>query len=279
VIEGLNSATKYIYHYTSMDTAKIILKSRRLKFGSYMKTNDPKETKHWEFDLGTNEHTDLGKYDMEALGVWLSKELKANTKVACFSLDTEPLTGDHTADIFNRGFCKPRMWVQYAANHTGVCLVFDFQTLDALVREQFSSGLIFGGPVQYVNRSIVTNWEDIAYTINVDYLSRMGPKAYVKWHRQWFFKRLFFEKMTDWKDEREFRWIVCGFESGDLFVELKNALVGIVFGENSEEAEVDAVMEMTSGMGFRRTRLKWKNCSPWYDFGNLKYIGFKPNQG
>ena len=138
MIEGVTSAEQYIYHYTPF--AKAIVESHSLKVGMYIKTNDPKESKHWEFDLGTNEHADLGQYDMKSLGRWLSTELKANTRVACFSLDTAPLGGDHMSDIFKRGFCKPRMWAQYAGFHKGACLVFDYQRLSRLVVERFDSG-------------------------------------------------------------------------------------------------------------------------------------------
>ncbi|MGC2223688.1 MAG: hypothetical protein WA624_15715, partial [Methylocella sp.] len=57
MVETLTSTSKYIYHYTPW--AKTILKTHTLKFGMYTHTNDPKESKDWEFDLGTNENADL----------------------------------------------------------------------------------------------------------------------------------------------------------------------------------------------------------------------------
>jgi Protein of unknown function (DUF2971) len=274
MIEGVTSANQYIYHYTPC--AKPTLQSRTLKFGMYIRTNDPKESKDWEFDLGTNENADIGRYDMQALGAWLSAQLKANARAACFSLDTPPLSGNHLSDIFKRGFCKPRMWAQYAARHTGACLVFDFQKLHWLVEEQFPSPfLVIGGPMQYVDRDVIRRMDETAYTINIDYLERMGKTEYVKWHLLAYYKRLFFEKMTDWRDEREFRWMIFGSQTDDLYVKFEDALVGIVFGEESDESEVSEIMKMTSDMSIHYTGLKWKNCSPWYDFGNLKYLGLK----
>ncbi|OGI65958.1 MAG: hypothetical protein A2W18_00160 [Candidatus Muproteobacteria bacterium RBG_16_60_9] len=56
------SAEELLYHYTNATTAlDYIVKNRTLRFGIYIGTNDPKESKAWEFDLGTNANRDLGK--------------------------------------------------------------------------------------------------------------------------------------------------------------------------------------------------------------------------
>jgi hypothetical protein len=128
MIHGLTSTARYIYHYSPF--AKVILNNRTLKFGMYTKTNDPKESKDWMFEVGSNEGVDVGCYNMDELGSWFSRELKAKTRLACFAMDAEPLTGTHFIDIFNRGFCKPKMWAQYADRHRGVCLVFDFSKIE-----------------------------------------------------------------------------------------------------------------------------------------------------
>ena len=154
--------------------------------------------------------------------------------------------------------------------------MFDYQKLQRIVEVQFPSPfLVIGGPMQYMDRDILLRRDDTAYVINIDYLERMGKAEYVKWHLLTYYKRLFFEKMTDWQDEREFRWMIFGSHTDDLYVKFEDALVGIVFGEESDESEVSEIMKMTSDTGLRYSGLKWKNCSPWYDFGNLKYIGFK----
>lgn len=94
MIDRCTSVDRLLYHYTKASTATDhILKNRLLQFGSYAYTNDPKESKAWRFDAGTNEDRDLGKYKMEELSTWLSKELKDRTKLACFSTDTAPLSG------------------------------------------------------------------------------------------------------------------------------------------------------------------------------------------
>ena len=106
MIMGFEELHKYLYHYTKASTAITkILKNRQLKFGCFTDTNDPKETKDWEFNLGTNVNRDLSTFNRGELSRSLSVELKERTKLICFSKDREPLSGDHLQDIFNRGFC------------------------------------------------------------------------------------------------------------------------------------------------------------------------------
>jgi hypothetical protein len=272
MVEGITSPRQYIYHYTPW--AKVILTSRTLKFGMYTNTNDPKEAKDWHFDIGTNEKVDVGLYDMTALAAWLTHEVKASTRLACFSLDTPPSTGNHINDIFNRGFCKPRMWAQYAARRTGACLVFDFTRLQRLVDSHFSPrGLLLGGPMQYLDRSVIMSLQDKApFTINLDFLERLGNEEYARAHLLTNYKRFYFEKMEDWSNECEYRWVVLEKgTSGDLFLKFEDSLVGIMFGEDTDDSEIGEIKEMTSDMNLEYMGLKWRNCSPWYDYRNPRY--------
>lgn len=277
MIENVTSSKQYLYHYTKACTAlDYIVANHTLQFGCYTGTNDPKESKIWEFNLGTNEKRDLGKYKMSELSEWLSVALKGKTKVTCFSMDSEGLSGNHMQDIFKRGFCKPRMWAQYANRHSGVCLVFDRQKLEKLIERAYSKdNLVLNGPIAYRNRNIVPDLyspDDQQYTINVDFLEAIGRNAYVEAHLRTHYKRLFFEKMEDWKDESEWRCIVFAQTDKNLFLNYEDALAGIMFGENTEEKAVQNIMDATESWGLRYMGLKWKNCSPWYDYGNLRYV-------
>ena len=272
MIIGFEDPHKYLYHYTKARTAiKIILKKRILKIGNFTSTNDPKETKEWEFSLGTNENRDFGKYNMGELSQILSIELKEKTKVICFSRDREPLSGDHLRGIFNRGFCKPRMWDQYADNHRGVCLIFEKERLKEIISNLFSNVYrVIHGDVVYIDRSVIPALSEGDYTINIDYFEKYGLKEYAKAHFSTFHKRLFFEKMIDWSNEDEFRWILLTDKNDDLYFNFKDALKGIVFGENTNKKDIDRIIDLTKDE-IEYIGIKWKNCSPWYDFGNFKY--------
>lgn len=274
MIEHVSSSDAFLYHYTKATTAlDYIFKNRQLRIGSYANTNDPKESKAWEFDLGTNENRDLGKYKISDVSIWLSAELKQRTNLVCFSRDTAPLIGDHLKDIFNRGFSKPRMWAQYADRHTGVCIVFDWSKLARLIQSQFGSAhLVLGGPVSYIDRGVVGNLDSREYMINVDALETLGRAAYVQAHLRAHHKSLFFEKMTDWRDEVEWRWVVFSNHQGDIYLDLGDSVAGLMFGENTDEKIIQDLMDLTESWGLRYMGLKWKNSSPWYDYRNLRCV-------
>jgi len=273
MFQFFKESNKYLYHYTTVETAiSYIIKSQTIKIGRYIKTNDPKEAKNWQFFIGTNENRDLGSYNMEELSKKVTYELKNKTNVVCFSKDNAELSGNHMEDIFKRGFCKPRMWAQYGGNHTGVCLIFNKQKLNNEINSQFLSGYhIFSGSVVYKNRIIVEDISKSAYGVNIDYLERMEIKDYIKAHIYKHYGRLFFEKALDWRDENEFRWVIFGDKEEDLYLEYNDSLEGIVFGADTLEKNISMIVSTTKGTQVHFEQLVWKNCTPWFSF-RLKWV-------
>ena len=147
IFQFFNDKNRFLYHYTSARTAiDYILKDKQLKLGRYFNTNDPKETKTWQFSIGSNENRDLSGVSLTEISEKFTRALKHKTNLACFSQD-ELLTGDHTRDIYARGFGKARMWAQYADNHKGVCLILEKSVIRKAVEERFGdeSFRLYGG--------------------------------------------------------------------------------------------------------------------------------------
>lgn len=127
--------------------------------------------------------------------------------------------------------------------------------------------LYAANPVNYVDRGIVRDlFADQQFTINVDYLEEKGRDAYPEMHLRKYLDRLFFEKMTDWRDESEWRIVAFSRTKEDLFLYYGSALSGIVFGEDTAESTIQAVIKQTADHGVQHLCLKWKNCSPWYGY-------------
>ena len=277
MIESLRDANQYLYHYTTLATAQqYIIKNGTLRLSSYTRTNDPKESKAWEFSLGSNENRDLFSYSVSEESDQLSKRLKAQTKLICFSMDRGPLTGNHLEDIFRRGFARPRMWAQYGDRHKGVCLVFDRQRISNLVDEQIAANsLVLCGPVSYVDRPPFYDlYAEQQYMINMNSLEKLGRDEYAKCHAQTHYQKLFFEKMTDWRDEYEWRWVVFSETEDDLYLNYGQSLVGVVFGADCDPASSEALVNQVQGQSLQSIQfmgIRWKNCSPWYDYGNPLY--------
>mgnify|MGYP003677008845 CR=1 FL=1 len=273
MICDVKESERLLYHYTSLSRARdLILPTGKLRMGRYSGTNDPKESKAWEFDLGTNQNRDLGAYRGREVSNRLSATLKDRCRVLCFSMDTGPLTGNYPHEILQRGFAYPRMWAQYGEKHTGVCLVFDKAMLEAKMKAIAERAThAFGGKVTYRDRSVIGRLDEGDYIINIDYLETHGFDAYWNQHLEQFHRRLFFEKLQDWKDEREFRYVLFVEPEDDVYVEFGDALVGVVFGDAVDEKLSDEVVELLLPTKVEMTGLRWKNCAPWYDFGNFKY--------
>ncbi len=275
MIMNVKNPEQYLYHYTSAPTAiDYILKNQTLLLSPYTSTNDPKESKQWLFDfISYVDDSDLAAQNRDELSEWLSGALKRDTRLICFSRDTPPLTGNHLTDIFNRGYCKPRMWAQYGDKHKGVCLVFDSERLQEQIRGQLlAHAQLMRGAVQYQNRGIEGEiYDDHAFTINIDELKQHGRENYPMVHLKHHHHRLFFEKMSDWQAEDEFRWIAFSKSPEPLYLSYGDALVGVMFGDDTSDKHKREVALLTSGKGVELRSLQWKNHSPWYDFGRSHY--------
>lgn len=274
MLQFATDPSKFVYHYTKASTAlNFILRDRRLLLSTYAKTNDPKEYRNWHFDIGTNGGKDLGRYDPVEISDWLTVALKQTTRMICFALDSD-LTGDFIDDLFKRGFSRPRMWDQYGDRHQGVCLVFDKQKLGDLVRKYAPIGsVVVAHAVRYVDPPVIrTLGGPQPFQVNVDVLDELGRDAYAKLHLSTYLEPLFFEKMNDWRDEREFRWVVFGAPDGELFVPFEDALVAIMFGDSTSDKMTQDIIDLTEPMNLSYMGLKWRNSGPFYDGGNLRYV-------
>lgn len=269
MIYGVTDADRFLYHYTKAETAiERILPNRSFKVGSFSCTNDPRENKEFRFWLTAATNESLMGTSADELSTRFAKALQALAKVACFCTDTGPLSGDPISDISHRGLAKPRMWAQYAQDHKGVCLVFDAQRFAArIMAETTGDRVVCGDKVDYSDRIFAPSFEDQHYCINVDSLNRIGFENYAARHAYQFRRRLFFEKMSDWRDEREFRWIVLSPVRAALFIDYADSLVGVVIGEKTDQLET---LLRLLPLSIQTTKLVWINGSPWYDFAEVR---------
>lgn len=272
-IQHISDADAYLYHYTKISTAiDYIFKNNTLRLSTYTNTNDPKETKTWRFDLVSFEGLDISKYPTTPLSEKFSAELKSKTKLACFSTDSGPLTGNHINDIYSRGFAKARMWAQYGDCHRGVCLVFDRKKLLAAMRNQFHQHHTMHGKVHYRNAKLIRGIDLHEYMVNLDLYESLGSAAYLRSHIQQHNRALFFEKLADWRDESEWRIVALTHSNDDLYLQLEDSIVAVVHGDSTNPDQSEILMAMTSGTNIQHIGITWNNSSPWYDYGSFDWI-------
>lgn len=268
MINSLRDHERYVYHYTTLPTARdYILKNRTLRLGSFANTNDPRESKDWSFNLLSRKGINWDRYDLGETSRWLSTALKSKTRLLCFSVDRPPLTGDHTRDILNRGLAKPRMWAQYGGSHTGVCLVLDKEKLLNSVKATYHNNIHIIGHVQYENQSFMRSLDPHEFMIDADQLEALGKSAYVVEHLKTHFKSLFFSKLLDWRDELEWRIVVFANTDEDMYVPIQDCLTGVIHGASTSRKDSESLFELTDSWNVEHMGLKWINSSPWYDLG------------
>ena len=131
---------KYLYHYTTVDTAIKILLTNSLLFSRINETNDSMESKaKIDFEQMYDEDDIKSVEDFIKMKKEISKyfeQCREIVQLLCFSVDTRITEKDRKQfmksvynkdkyyDISGRGFAFPRMWAQYANNNSGVCLIF-----------------------------------------------------------------------------------------------------------------------------------------------------------
>lgn len=272
MIEGFKASDQLLYHYTKMSTARHhIFKTGRMKMNSFRAMNDPKESRTWKFNLSGANCGKLTCKEWDELGAKLSTRFKDHARGLCFCQDVGPLTGDHLAEISRRGFARPRMWAQYAETHTGICLVFDRAKLSRQVALACVNAFaLLQGKVAYQDRHIAPDLLG-HYEINLDRLTRLGFERYWQEHATQYCGRLFFEKNADWRDEWEYRFVAFFPDTPEIYVDMADALVGVIFGTEAKPEDEDEIIKVLWPTKVRLMGLKWENATPWYDYRNFKY--------
>jgi hypothetical protein len=260
----LKDHEEFVYHYTCADTAaKLILPNRTIKFGTYEGTNDPKEFKQWKFVIGSLP-AGAGYIDIDAISEEVSAAIKRCAHVLCCGVDLPTPDSAQGADIQHRGYARPRMWDQYGRKHKGVCLIFRRTRLTELLLAHAGRKGVLAGLVNYQNRGFAPRLDNSEpYLIDYQFLQRVGSSRYALEHIRCHHAALFFEKAVDWRDEREYRWVVANPNSAPIFLHFDNALAGIAFGEDCPEDTLRACVRAARRPGTDFEQLSWKNSAPW----------------
>ena len=273
-----NDPGHYVAHYTRSETAvDHILKNRTLRLGPFIATNDPRETKTWHFAVGRSgsHENSVTSEQLESLSkrnVEFDRILKHGCKILCVSQDAE---NAFKLDISDRAYGKPRMWAQYAGNHSGVCLLFDKQTLHETLQSRLGHQKLFCGPVEYGNFHQVgsSGWMEHmnAFHLSADDILTNDLENVLRNHRDKHHKVLFFRKNEDWQQEVEYRWIIRGDTNDPEFIPIENALRAILLGLDFPIDRLAEIHEYCKDTDTYLSRIMWINGMPGVHW-------FAPNQ-
>ena len=211
-----------VAHYTKMGTViEHILPENRLLINNFRNSNDP-----WEYRQNCYTIFDITKFcdipDQIVKAPQMQEEFFNRVRFTSFTKDTSLV----------KCFDHPGMWAHYGQNHKGMCLVFDLQEVDNLFKDQFKNNTA-SSPMKYgtiVHKPICLENEISLEDIFKEYA-----------------KDLFFEKMKDWKNEEEFRFV--SFENTEdcneksYLQNIDNALIAIIAGANFDNTYKSVINE------------------------------------
>lgn len=187
-------------HYTRAETAFAhILPSGKLRMNPYLAMRDPFENRYPHFWVPKGVHAEDG----HALYVRVTNELghrRGGFRLLSFTRgDMRPGEADDLP--FRCPWGRPRMWEQYADNHSGVCLVFERERLLAAIRQELG-GDCWEGDVDYTLRGFSSSK---GAELDLDWFRELGVRQAADQHVVQHYRDLFFLKTEDWAAEYEYR--------------------------------------------------------------------------
>lgn len=211
---------KSVFHFTSMQNGFEILSEMTLKFNSILNTNDP-----WEKKLQLNNICDCPSYSNDIKGLqtrFTELELLNKTNTESYKIMNmfKSLCLSKSFKFKNKtihGYNQPRMWTQYSKNHEGFCFELN---LEMLVNKILAS--IPNEFVRFENVNYKPNLEKLYHPLRHD----ITIEDFIKENYQ----TIFFNKNINWKDEHEYRIIVC--KSEDFKINISDCIKSIYLGVN-----------------------------------------------
>ncbi len=240
---------RFIYHYSTFDKAIRIMQTDSLRFSPITKTNDTVEAKVRIAFLPASLISDED-YQVKTNVIYnYFRQHHPEIRLLCFSTDSEigfAHVSDYNhlpekaryCDVSGRGFALPRMWSQYADNNQGVCFVIDKDKFLKQVKKSVS--LFECGKVEYkeYTDSFLIDEDTVEELHSQISMPANGSLMLVQMMRnREFMQYNYFQKLDDWRNEREYRIIALAGNDTPLHIQnLSACLEGIVIGENMEPA-------------------------------------------
>lgn len=249
----------FAYHYTTADAAfAYILPTQKLRLSRLAEMRDPIENKDWVQVLLPPPMwsiDDMRRFEATA------RRVIYETKILSFTVDS-PEPGRRPE--YSRGYARPRMWEQYADNHSGVCLVFDLASLKARIEVEVArfrramSGLVIYSDLPLEDHEAARSLDptDLVVTGQGEY--ERGLDMHIDEHAQ----ELFFRKITDWGAESEYRFIVMDRGSGEVMLDFGDSLRAVVLGENFPAWQIPAAAELCRVSRIDLKQIRWGAFPP-----------------
>lgn len=199
-----NNFEKYVYHFTTFESAVKILTTKSLLFSPVEKLNDINESIGPRC-LFTNENDE--KEGNGLLGAY---------RQISFSSDSGT----------RRGFDIPAMWGHYASRGHGVCLVLDKKRIEEVVGQN---------PSRWVGKVLYSSIEPASILYEKQTYGDLDN--FIRANK----RELFFHKTGDWKYEQEYRIIqLCDNRNQQIF-DISDSLVAVILHVRQHEDFLNSI--------------------------------------
>ncbi|MCD4654505.1 DUF2971 domain-containing protein, partial [bacterium] len=180
--------------------------------------------------------------------------------------------------VFHRGFCRSRMWTQYADNHKGLCLVFNRKRLlyhlnntpeSIQVPGETQVGL-FSACVKYDN-----TLPGLKDALSRDYDDMQSQDIYK------MVSYFLFLKIEDYRDEHEFRICIYSnyYKDKEIFkIKYLDSLEAVILGCRFPEPYKAVIKEFAQKSRVLVAQLDWYNGLPILSEPNLGITKVKVNE-
>lgn len=252
------SPKTYLYHYTTVERAACIALMSSLALSPLGPMNDPRESQVRQLSIVRvlDEPTPYPPVNREEyeLAVW---ERRATVRLACLTEDDTDGEPGSAAREDRRGFSHSRMWTQYAAGQTGVCLAFDRAELIVACKATFGERFTHGR-VEYI-----AGFDRLLADAEMVRFDRPDP---VRHHEEAVLPSLLV-KNDDWRSEREYRLLVDDWGAEACLIPISHALKGVALGSGFMPHQVPIVEAIAGkfalGDGVAHMVLNCGVLQPW----------------
>lgn len=215
-----------IYHFTSFGNLMKILLGKNLLLSPFCKSNDPKESNIGKMIFNGSFMIDKS----------ISKYLKSNYKQCSFCGNYK------TEGKWMSGIDHPRMWSQYAENHSGGCIVLN--KINLIAKNELDKSFFKNVKYVKVTKDLCNKCGDMDDENIMKFINKNKDV-------------LFFEKYIDWEQEHEIKLVSKDKNS----ISIDGCIEYVCLGLNVEDEVKRNMKDMFTDIEFRRAESGYGHIS------------------
>ena len=276
--EYVKNSDDALFHYTKTSTAiEHILYTKKFKLSLLIDTNDPNEYKQKLFgslrrpSLRETEKEEKQFEDLLKRAQYRIERIRRfECRVMCFCTNNKPILlksdGNPIKDEYaSSGWEKSRMWSQYGQNYYGICLVFSKKELETFLSKKKSHIKFYKiDSIEYTQQRPL--WPNIFG----NKLQEEGIEKYSLKYIKENYKKLFFLKHVDYRDEAELRLVILDSDKKFEYLDITSFIKGVIVGDRTSMAYIPSIYQFCQCLKIECLKASWYRNRPQMILGKCK---------